>query len=50
MPEKDLERFRKWELKFLKDFPEPAFYWREQSELRDRLGKSKYPLKWPSRL
>ena len=50
MSEKDLERFRKWELKFLKDFPEPAFYWREQSELRDRLGKTKYPLKWPSRL
>ena len=50
MSEQDLERLKKWEAKLCEAIAEPPLYWREQSEIRDRWGKTKYPLRWPSRL
>jgi hypothetical protein len=50
MSKAEIEKFKKWESKFLEYMPEPPGYWREQSEIRDRWGKTKYPLIWPSRL
>ena len=50
MSEQDLERLKKWEAKLCEAIAEPPLYWREESEVRDRWGKTKYPLRWPSRL